>query len=110
MKKEIIGDKENNIIPIKKNSNNYDNVHCFAPLGKIIDIDDKVRCSIDDICNETNCFEKESDYSFKKSSAKKLKKSGCIGGFFKSIGSSIARIFSKKNLILIPNIIILKTK
>ena len=41
-------------------------------------------------------MKEERDYSYKKSRAKASKKSGGIGGFFKSIGKSIAGVFSKK--------------
>ena len=114
MKKEIIGDKENNIIPIQKSSysknkiydynddyhdyaddDDYDDsadddedyeVGCAAPGD---DYDDyKVGCAMD--------MKEERDYSHKKSRAKVSKKSGGISGFFKSIGKSIAGVFSKK--------------
>ena len=41
-------------------------------------------------------MKEERDYSYKKSRAKASKKSSGIGGFFKSIGRSIAGVFTKK--------------
>ena len=92
MKKEIIGDKESNIIPIKKSSysknNNWeDNVYDNYKVGNAM--------AMDDIYSKAKSLEKES-YSFGKSGAELPKKSGAIGGFFKSIGNSIAGLFSKK--------------
>ena len=101
MKKEIIGDKENIIIPQHKiskyeNEDNYygdnDYYECDAEFGG----DHNYGYKTEKYYSAKEPEDKDFNINLENLNSKASKKRG-IKGFFKSIGSSLAGVFSKKN-------------